>query len=304
MTLMSARGVTITVLFLFPFNIALKLHTDDGDTSTGCTLYTGCTCSALDCPNGALQCMLYSATNSAWECIDQTQPACVTAGGQWCSIHDDADDDSVGGNGDPHITNIRGQHFDVLQAGRFSLLSLTPKVNKIASGSEPLLRLDGIISRVADECSEAYTKNISLSGAWIYEMGYSLIEIRGQPSFIEVGLDKIWQSASSITSRFFEGPDSRFLTMKIRDLVFHIDIQNAKNKTRDDWQEHTRRFGWSYLNLKIDGLRALRDEVNIHGLLGVDDFAYATELPENCTEFFKNPGADFRPFRSTLIVGS
>jgi len=63
--------------------------------------------------------------------------------------------------GDPHLSNVRGDHFDIYEPGKFVLLQLP-------QGAEPastLLLVDADAVRMRDPCS-VYFQAVTVSGIW------------------------------------------------------------------------------------------------------------------------------------------
>jgi len=204
--------------------------------------------------------------------------------------------------GDPHVTNIKGESFDILQTGSFPMLSLLP-AKPTPSERGPFLHVDASISRTAKGCSEAYIQNATLSGTWITDMGYNLIEVRAKPSSLEVAIDGIWQNVSTITSVGFSSPSPQVLAIKIRKITIKIDILNYSNKRSSKYQAKVHKLGWSYLNMRFKGLYSLSSEfVDIRGLLGYDDHTSAATLPEICKKSAFARRTPTLPFLSSVSV--
>jgi len=60
--------------------------------------------------------------------------------------------------GDPHLVNVRGQHFDILQPGTWTLLKVPRKGT--------LLRVDGDAARLGGPCADMYFQELNVTGKW------------------------------------------------------------------------------------------------------------------------------------------
>lgn len=69
--------------------------------------------------------------------------------------------DAVSGIGDPHLSNVRGERFDVYQPGSMSLLQLP----RHAEPARTLLSVEADARRMNGECS-VYFQTVSISGTW------------------------------------------------------------------------------------------------------------------------------------------
>jgi hypothetical protein len=67
----------------------------------------------------------------------------------------------VSGIGDPHLSNIRGEHFDVYQPGNMALLH----VPRLAEPSRTLLLVQADARHMGDACS-VYFQVVTISGIW------------------------------------------------------------------------------------------------------------------------------------------
>jgi hypothetical protein len=63
--------------------------------------------------------------------------------------------------GDPHISNMRGEHFDIFQAGVLTLLHLP----RHADPNGTLLLVEADARRMGDECA-VYFQAVTISGVW------------------------------------------------------------------------------------------------------------------------------------------
>jgi len=69
--------------------------------------------------------------------------------------------DAASATGDPHLSNIRGEHFDVYQPGNMALIH----VPRRAEPARTLLLVEAEARRMGDECS-VYFQGVTISGLW------------------------------------------------------------------------------------------------------------------------------------------
>jgi len=237
--------------------------------------------------------------------------------------------------GDPHIVNLKGESFDILQTGNFLMLSIAD----ISGQERNLLRAEIEISRVGETCSEAYIQKLTLLGPWVSEFyGQERIEIRAQPEFIEIRLNDTWRPVHKLVEELAEirndpkqdqrraskkradrynkmRPHRRskfgmlrsfsqtYATVMIKNLAINIDIDNWNKSAKHDYQEKVRKLGWSFLNIQFFGIKALKENkgVALKGLLYEDDHSSVEKLPEDCKQF-READAMFTPFLSGLLT--
>merc|ERR1719382_2041937 len=65
--------------------------------------------------------------------------------------------------GDPHLVNIRGQHFDVLQPGVHTLLQIPRRANP----RNTLLRVEATAEHVGGTCADMYFEAMNITGKWV-----------------------------------------------------------------------------------------------------------------------------------------
>jgi len=68
----------------------------------------------------------------------------------------------VSGLGDPHLTNMYGERFDLYQTGKNVLL----QIPRWSTGGDALLRLEADATRMGDLCADVYFQMVVISGAW------------------------------------------------------------------------------------------------------------------------------------------
>jgi len=71
--------------------------------------------------------------------------------------------------GDPHLQNIFGQRFDLMQPGRHVLLHIP----RAASASATLLRVQADARHEGGQCADMYFKALNVTGAWVGTDGHT-----------------------------------------------------------------------------------------------------------------------------------
>mmetsp|Transcript_24931 Transcript_24931/g.65119 ORF Transcript_24931/g.65119 Transcript_24931/m.65119 type:complete len:205 (+) Transcript_24931:1-615(+) len=68
----------------------------------------------------------------------------------------------VSASGDPHLVNVRGQHFDVMKPGAHVLLLVPFKARPLTT----LLRVDADARQVGGACADTYFMSVNITGKW------------------------------------------------------------------------------------------------------------------------------------------
>merc|ERR1719188_931107 len=79
----------------------------------------------------------------------------------------------TGVTGDPHVTNVEGQRFNLVRVGVHELLRLPRRSGSRAgqgAGSEALLEVLGTVESER-KCEEPFVKQLDLSGLWLRQSG-------------------------------------------------------------------------------------------------------------------------------------
>jgi hypothetical protein len=78
-------------------------------------------------------------------------------------IHDGTPPAQVSAFGDPHLVNVHGQRFDILQQGTHLLM----QIPRWAPPHRTLLRVDALAKRVGDACADIYFTALNITGGWV-----------------------------------------------------------------------------------------------------------------------------------------
>merc|ERR1719356_695585 len=73
--------------------------------------------------------------------------------------------------GDPHMTNLLGQRFDLAQSGTHVLA----KVPKWADAGEVLLQVNAEVEKMSESCSDIYIQKINITGQWVEQTGMGVM---------------------------------------------------------------------------------------------------------------------------------
>jgi len=65
--------------------------------------------------------------------------------------------------GDPHLQNVRGQHFDLMQPGKHALLHIP----RGAVADAILLEVSAEAQQVGAQCADMYFQELNITGAWV-----------------------------------------------------------------------------------------------------------------------------------------
>jgi hypothetical protein len=69
--------------------------------------------------------------------------------------------------GDPHLVNVYGQKFDILQPGLHTLI----QVPKWAAAGRTLLKVSGEVRQIGGACADMYFQSLSITGNWTPQKG-------------------------------------------------------------------------------------------------------------------------------------
>jgi len=85
--------------------------------------------------------------------------------------------------GDPHMVNVRGQRFDLMQPGVHALLHLPMQ----ARPSNVLLRVDADAQQVGGACADTYFMSVNITGKWVEAKVHALGQIKGRGLYYTAG---------------------------------------------------------------------------------------------------------------------
>ncbi|CAK0816735.1 unnamed protein product, partial [Prorocentrum cordatum] len=95
----------------------------------------------------------------------------------------------VAATGDPHLQNVHGERFDLMQAGKHVLINIPRGV----SAEDALLRVQADARRLGGSCSDMYFQELNITGSWAeakqvggYHYGVRQ-SVRTSPQWVAIG---------------------------------------------------------------------------------------------------------------------
>jgi len=202
--------------------------------------------------------------------------------------------------GDPHVTNVDGDRFNIVRAGVHELLRLPRRAQSIDYDGDPLLDVTAGIEWNNGDCNDPYVKEVGLSGWWLRSAGSLRFRTRGaapgsdgaaavEINGSRVGLEELGRDQrvagfldASVPGSRHIGPQhkiqrARFLTVQLR-LPAGITL-------KVDWVNRiVPGSTMNHLNFAATDLRKFAEatRMDIGGLLGRDGHAWAASAPEVC----------------------
>lgn len=177
---------------------------------------------------------------------------------------------------DPKVQNIRGETFEIMATGTFSLLSLT-------ESSKKMLEASATIDRAGTRCGATYIQNVTLSGQWVEDVGVPNIEIKAEAAVpkiqaLQVNFAEGWQSAVSASAHTaVENANAKQIVLKLNKLKVLVSVDSHRIH---EGGKKTSRFA-NFLNVNFEGVSKLPG-VSVGGLLGTDSHEDAIQLPDEC----------------------
>jgi len=187
-----------------------------------------------------------------------------------------------GAHGDPKATNLRGEKFDILAMGTFSLLSVSSKVS-----AEKKLSLDATIDRAGEMCGATYIKNVTMTGSWITdETHLSAVQINAvagaaKSRALQIALDDSWYAAKDVkgASTIIKKATSKEIDFSIGGVKIQVLIDAHRIRAGG---VKTEKFA-NFLNVNVKGLNEVKNSgVHLGGLLAYDDHEFAAQTPNEC----------------------
>lgn len=223
-------------------------------------------------------------------------------------------------HGDPHLKNLKGEKFNVIQQGSAPLL-------KVPSDSAALLKIMGVIAG-ADKCDRTtFITRLNVSGSWLEKtlvVGVPDQLETDQAFYVTVDQQNVWSPKKGRdlpqwqTYFFPERKQRRAMVFEHENGKFSIsELDNSQTSPKAPGvQLHlsihpnlvlkiTRPMhaqGQAHLNLDVNGLRSVSQSVG--GLLGTDDYSDWTHQSQDCVNLSRSPMDEikfFRNFESTPV---
>lgn len=177
-----------------------------------------------------------------------------TLGCNYYSFDRTASEQTAAAVGDPHLTNIYGQRFDLKQPGLHAMLSIP----RGAAPHDALLRVNALAIHEGHACSDVYFKTINFTGRWV-----DAARARDGGS----GGDGV--GVQHCAAQRPSGSSTGWTTYGA------VDLKVVWGRTSGNIV---------YLNLFVRNLRSTGRAVG--GLLGEDDHSAASTPPPSCEKMF------------------
>jgi len=189
-----------------------------------------------------------------------------------------------GMTGDPHVTTVAGEKFDIVVEGQHTLLDLSQESDKLLTVQVALEKKDSA------SCEDLYINDVFVSGKWL-GLSKSLQINAGALHDLDVPLrlraaDGAWQNyedaGDSITLSPAEGPypEAVAYKMNLAQDAFHKAGFEVRFDPIKMQVYHAVAEDIAWLDVHLMGLSEL--DMDIGGLLGFDDHTAAATLPKAC----------------------
>merc|ERR1719487_1955647 len=170
--------------------------------------------------------------------------------------------EAVGAGGDPHVTNLNGVKFDIMQVGTMNMVTISRAKNETSD-----LKIDVAANRVSGNCSAIYLQDSVISGKWLGG-NYSKLAVKvvhWVPAWeaLEVSLnDGTWRPVLSAKKgiNFVTKVTSSQIQFTVHNISIRLSV--GQNMRRVDQFK-----GYNFLNLEVRGLRKLNSNLYMAGLL-------------------------------------
>jgi len=211
--------------------------------------------------------------------------------------------DSAGGRGDPHMSNINGEKFNVNREGYAPLVSIT-------SEGTPHLEVVALIQGVKKCQKKMFISHVNSSGSWLEKnIAVSVgdqttgIAFRVTVDGEEVWSPSSWEYQAPATENMVFNHADKF---SINEMPSHIakgpepgiEIKTAHDLKLRIVRPLHRATAPPHLNFEIQGLKSLPASLKLGGLLGNDDHSHWSQRSEDCGANFAHVKEDESSFAS------
>jgi len=185
---------------------------------------------------------------------------------------------------DPHLVNIRGQRFDVLQPRTHTLL----QIPRGAATADTLLRIDATMRTFGTNCAELYIRTLYVTGRWADETsGGPLTFHAGEDGLGRLGSSGVMLGTGNIhaLTKIRSAPPRGVKWIqdgpRAKGIISRVGASFGPTRAVIDWRQKQRNgVNINYLNLRVLGLGQANKSIG--GLLGLDDHSFAASMPEEC----------------------
>jgi len=206
----------------------------------------------------------------------------------------------TGVTGDPHVTNVEGQRFDLVRVGVHELLRLPRRSGSrpgYGTRSEALLEVLGTVESER-KCEEPFVKQLDLSGLWLQHSGPLVLRagdlsedsrdaILLQVNGSHVSKDELMRDARLQGLLTAEDPQAKHVTRRgakaHRDKLFTLKFRFSGATLTVDWiHREVPGSSLSHLDFHVADLPKLEKGMDVGGILGRDDHSSATMSSPGC----------------------
>jgi len=114
--------------------------------------------------------------------------------------------------GDPHLTNLLGQRFDLAQPGEHMMV-------RVPKSGDSLIKITAEVQRMSPSCSDIYIQVLNVTGQWVEQMGDGLLSFEAQ----KIGnIAKTWHHIGKVKLKVVRGKTKtgiRYLNLFTRNLA-------------------------------------------------------------------------------------
>lgn len=204
--------------------------------------------------------------------------------------------------GDPHVTNIKGEKFNILQTGNHTLVHMPQS----AETERTLFDVQALITRSENQnlnrCYESWIQKVWITGRWLGET--KMLEFFtvaddefNSPRTIQMRIDNLPATSPENCSKQL----ARFLfevkppeTIPAKPTHFHRTIVTQTVKLYIGLAVVD--VSWAYMLTKDGGNNHLNvatsyrkgENISIGGILGLDDHTWAASIPKECKKYKAN----------------
>jgi hypothetical protein len=204
---------------------------------------------------------------------------------------------TVAVTGDPHVTNVEGQRFDITRAGVHELLRLPRRPGSAGqdTGGAALLEVSGTVESERF-CAEPFVRRLDLSGLWLQRSGPLVLRAGGasedsedaivlQVNGSRVGKDALARDARlqgllQVTEPTARRGKGRPGAKVRRDRLLRVQMRFPGAALAVDWVH--REVPGSSLNHLDFRVAELSRHMDVGGILGMDDHALAASPSPGC----------------------
>jgi hypothetical protein len=225
--------------------------------------------------------------------------------------------------GDPHVTNVEGQRFDLVRVGVHELLRLPRRSGsrpEHGARSEALLEVLGTVESER-KCEQSFVKQLDLSGLWLQQSGPLVLRagdlsedsrdaIMLQVNGSRVSQDEFTRDARLQGLQKAEKPKAKNVKRRgakaYRDKLFILEFRFSGVTLTVDWiHREVPGSSLNHLDLHVADLPKPEKGMDVGGILGRDDHTSAAIPSLDCkpSQTLINFDAGLEVPGSVLVAG-